>query len=137
MEDCLFCKIVAGEIPSHKIYEDKNSFVFLDIHPQSLGHAMVIPKIHAVDITELPQDKVGPLFETVQKMAKYIPETLGAAGLTVGINQGTVSGQVVPHLHVHLMPRFEGDGGGSVHSAVNNPPTEDVAKTADRLKKNI
>ncbi|MBS3903319.1 MAG: HIT family protein [Anaplasmataceae bacterium] len=137
MSDCPFCKIIAKEIPAEIIYEDENSLAFLDINPRTLGHTMVIPKVHATDLTELPADKVEPLFQTVKKLDLQIIKALSAAGLTIGINQGKVSGQVVPHLHIHLLPRFLDDGGGSIHSAVNRPPEETVSETAARIRSSI
>lgn len=121
MEDCLFCKIVKGEIPCHKIYEDDNNLAFLDIHPHAKGHIMVIPKKHAPVLTDLDDENVKSLFVAVKNVTQKIKEKLNPDGFTSGWNHGEISGQTVPHLHIHIFPRYEGDGGGSVHSIVKNP----------------
>ena len=136
--DCLFCKIVAKEIPAAILYEDDHAVAFLDVRPRSFGHTVVIPKVHAQTIVELPEAEVGPLFVVVKKMAELLKKTPlvnGSApdGITIGANQGRASGQEVDHLHVHLMPRWHGDGGSSIQSVVNNAPKESV----EEIKKKI
>ena len=130
MEDCLFCKIVVGQIQSAAIYKDDDALAFLDILPRAPGHALVVPKVHAPTLTDLPADKVGPLFLAVREVANLMLARLKPDGLTVGINHGSMSGQAVDHLHVHIIPRYKGDGGGSIHSVVNNKPVE----TIDQIK---
>ncbi len=132
--NCLFCAIVGGQIPSEKIYEDGHAVGFLDIHPQAPGHTVVVPRHHSPTLANLPQEEVGPFFLAVQSLAERLVRTLGADGLTIGINQGEVSGQSVPHLHELLIPRFQGDGGGSVHSVVHNAPKESLAEIAQRIR---
>src|SRR3989338_1074160 len=117
---CLFCKIVSREIPSEKIFEDDAAFAFLDIHPLAPGHTVVIPKVHAQNILDLPEAAVGPLFSVVKKITAALNSALKPHGFTIGINHGKVSGQAIDHLHIHVIPRFEGDGGGSLHSVVEN-----------------
>lgn len=133
MEDCLFCRIVRKEIPAHIVYEDDAALAFLDIHPHAKGHTVVIPKHHAADLAALPREAVGPLFEAVRAVAAKAVPALQADGLTIGVNQGAVSGQTVHHLHVHILPRFHGDGGGSIHSAVKAPSGEPLAEIAKIL----
>jgi histidine triad (HIT) family protein len=131
MEDCLFCKIADKKIPASVIYEDDNAIAFLDIAPRAEGHALVIPKRHSATLTDLPESEVGPLFRAVKSVAELLMNRLGADGLTIGINHGAASGQVVGHLHINILPRFEGDGGGAIQSVVHNPPAnslEDVRK---------
>lgn len=130
--DCIFCKIGAKEIPSKMIYEDEGSFAVLDIHPHAPGHTMVIPKIHAPNVMELPEDKIAPLFLAVKKVMKLLKNKLNPDGFTVGVNQGRASGQEVDHLHIHIMPRWANDRGGSVQSAVNNP--SDVEEIWEKLR---
>lgn len=132
--NCLFCKIAASEIPSHKVYEDDRTFAFLDINPRSPGHTMVISKHHAPTIIELPEKEVEPLFLTVQKVAAMVKKALEPDGFTMGINHGSVSGQTVDHLHVHIIPRWHTDNGHSIHSVVNNPPDEDLASIAKKIQ---
>jgi histidine triad (HIT) family protein len=121
MVDCVFCKIVRGELPAHTVYEDPDTMAFLDIHPMTDGHTLVIPKFHAERLSQLPPELVGKLFQTVQKVSEQIARALGAPALTIGVNDGRAAGQAVPHLHVHLIPRFPGDGGGSIHSILFTP----------------
>lgn len=134
MSDCIFCKIAEKEIPAQAIYEDASAFAFLDVRPRSTGHTMVIPKSHARTLIELPEAEVDPLFMAVKKVAGLLSERLKADGITIGINQGRASGQEVDHLHVHLMPRWNGDGGGSVQSAIDNPPKESLEEIAKKIR---
>lgn len=133
MEDCIFCKIVAGGIPAMKIYEDEYALAFLDIHPLAPGHAMVIPKEHAQTILDLSEQSIGPLFQAVKKVTKMINCGIAPRGFTIGINHGRISGQEVHHLHVHIIPRFDGDGGKSVHSVVHNPPQESLENIQKKI----
>ncbi|HZX00896.1 MAG TPA: HIT family protein [Candidatus Paceibacterota bacterium] len=135
--NCLFCKIVNGEILSEKIYEDEAAFAFLDIHPLSPGHTVLVPKVHAENILDLPEAAVGPLFLAVKKVTATLNLALKPHGFTIGINHGKVSGQAIDHLHIHLIPRFEGDGGGSIHSVVKNPPQESVVAIKEKIIKFI
>lgn len=133
--DCLFCKIIKKEIPAEIIYEDDQSLAILDVNPRAPGHSMVMPKIHSQTILDLPENKLGLLFETVKKVASLIQNGLKPEGFTIGINHGRISGQVIDHLHVHIIPRFKDDGGGSVHGVVNNPPKESLEKIKNLIKK--
>lgn len=132
--DCLFCKIGKKEIPAEMVYENEHAFAILDINPVSPGHTMVISKTHAKDLPELPKDEVGPLFEGVKMVLDKIQKALKPDGFTIGINQGSVSGQVVDHLHIHLIPRFAGDNGKSVHFVVMNPPRESLPEIAKKIR---
>lgn len=134
MTDCLFCKIANKEIPAEVIYEDAHTFAFLDIVPRAPGHTVVIPKVHARNILDLPETEIGPLFASVRKLAERLTSVLKTDGLTIGINQGKASGQTVEHLHVHLLPRFTSDRGGSIHSVVSNPPKESLKDIAAKLR---
>ncbi|MCK9187427.1 MAG: HIT family protein [Candidatus Colwellbacteria bacterium] len=131
--DCLFCKIASKEIPSSVIYEDDVALAFLDLHPLAPGHALVIPKIHAENILDLPEELIGPFFQSVKKVTALIKEKLAPRGFTIGINQGRIGGQAIDHLHVHIIPRFEGDGGGSLHSVVKNPPKESLEEIQAKI----
>jgi len=137
MADCLFCKMVRREISSEIIREDEHTLAFLDIRPRAPGHAMVIPKVHAPHLTDLPDAEIGPLFTAVKAVALRLTEILKPDGMTIGMNQGEASGQVVGHLHVHLLPRYDGDGGGAIQSVVGNPGPEVPAEIAKRLRVGI
>ena len=130
---CLFCDIVAKKIPAYVVGEDEHAIAFLDIHPRAQGHTLVIPRAHASTIIDLPEGEVGPLFSFVRRMAVTLVEKLGAEGLTIGINHGKVSGQEVEHLHVHMVPRFRNDGGGSMQNIVNNPNSASLEETVEKI----
>ena len=110
MEDCLFCKIIAGEIPCTKVYEDEMVFCFLDIAPINKGHILVIPKKHSTDLYSLPEEDLFACAKACQKMAVAVKNSVAADGINLGMNNGKAAGQLVPHAHFHVMPRFENDG---------------------------
>ncbi len=130
---CLFCKIINKETPAEIIYEDDNVIAILDIHPRSPGHTMILPKIHAENILDLPEEKIEGVFEAVKKVTELLNKSLKPDGFTIGINHGKVSSQTIEHLHIHIMPRWFDDGGGSVHDVVDNPPKESL----EEIKKKI
>jgi histidine triad (HIT) family protein len=132
--DCIFCKIASKEIKGETIYEDGHAFAILDIMPRTTGHTMVIPKVHAPTILDLPDEEIGPVFEAVKKVTARLKEILNPDGFTIGINHGDVSGQTVKHLHIHVMPRWNGDKGASIHSVVNNPGSEELSALSARLR---
>jgi histidine triad (HIT) family protein len=133
--DCLFCKIIAKQIPAYVIYEDDHVLAFLDIMPRTPGHTVVIPKVHAPTIVALPESEVGPLFMAVKKVAELLSRALTPDGITIGINQGRASGQEVDHLHVHVMPRWHNDGGGAIQSVVHNAPKESLEAIKEKILK--
>jgi histidine triad (HIT) family protein len=105
---CVFCQIVAGELPAFVVLDDDEAMAFLDVRPVFHGHVLVVPKVHVELLTDLPVDQIGPLFERVQRIAAAVPAAMGAQGTFVA-NNNKVS-QSVPHLHVHVVPRTKGDG---------------------------
>ena len=111
-KDCLFCRIIAGEIPSYKVYEDGNVLAFLDISPVNPGHTLVIPKEHYRNIEAIPADRLGEIMAAVKKIGAALKDKLGVPGYNVYENNDPVAGQEVPHLHFHVIPRQEGDGLG-------------------------
>lgn len=110
MKDCLFCKIVAGAIPSHKIYEGEHTFAFLDIRPVHIGHTLVVPKKHAEDIFSIEATDWRAMNEVVRKLAPFVREAAGADGVNIIMNNKRSAGQLIDHAHVHIIPRFVGDG---------------------------
>ncbi len=110
MSDCVFCKIAAGEIPCTRVYEDDQALAFMDIGPIIKGHVLVIPKKHYDPITETPDAVLQHLIVVVKKIAAAQRKALKTDGCNIIQNNGRVSGQAVPHLHFHVIPRFEGDG---------------------------
>jgi len=110
MPNCLFCQIVAGEIPCHKVYEDENVLAFLDIHPLNPGHTQIIPKIHSEHLLEARGEDFGAVMEAAKKITPAILQSVGAPGCNIHSNIGRAAGQVVFHTHVHLIPRYDDDG---------------------------
>ena len=108
--ECIFCKIIKGDIPSFTIYEDDLFKVILDRFPAAPGHALIIPKAHYEDMFELPQEVAEALYPLAQKIAIQIKKAVGAEGMNVVQNNGDVAGQSVYHFHLHLVPRKAGDG---------------------------
>lgn len=106
--DCLFCKIIAGEIPSHKVYENDRVFAFLDINPVSEGHTLVIPKAHATDLAAGSVEDAQALMEAIHLLAPKIVQAMGGDGYNLGMNHGESAGQIVMHTHLHIMPRKAG-----------------------------
>lgn len=109
-DDCIFCKIIKGDIPSYTIYQDNKTLAFLDVNPNSFGHALIIPKRHVSTIIDMHDEDVEAVFKTVKKVVKAIQATLAPDGLNLAVNQGEVAGQVVQHFHCHVIPRTAGDG---------------------------
>lgn len=108
--DCLFCKIIAGEIPSYKIWENDFFYAFLDIKPINLGHTLIVPKKHADDLLTMSTDTLKELGNTAQIVATMVKTGTGADGINLGMNNGRAAGQLVFHAHLHIIPRFETDG---------------------------
>ena len=121
IQDCIFCKIINGEIPNYTVYEDGQVLAFLDINPLAKGHTVVIPKIHAETLLDLDDKLINHLFLAIKKVMKKLDTKINPDGYNVGWNHGEAGGQVVVHLHVHVIPRWKGDGGGNIHSIVKNP----------------
>ena len=110
MNSCIFCKIVAGEIPSIRVYEDADVLAFMDIGPLVKGHTLVIPKSHHNLISETPDDVLAKVIAVVRKVAQAQKVGLGTDGVNIHQANGAAAGQVVPHLHFHVVPRFHHDG---------------------------
>ena len=130
MENCVFCKIIKGEIPNYTVYENEHTLAFLDIKPHAKGHTVVIPKTHETTVFDLNEETLHHVMDSVKKTMQIIQEKLNPEGFNVGWNHNSYAGQVVPHLHVHIFPRFQGDNGESMHSIVNSPgdmSVEDLA----------
>lgn len=107
---CIFCKIINKEIPAEKIYEDEKSLVFLDIEPNNPGHCLVVPKVHCENIFDVPEEILSHLLKISQKISKILKISVRAEGINIGINNGQIAGQIVPHLHIHVIPRYANDG---------------------------
>lgn len=110
--DCIFCKIIAAEIPAHVIYEDDAVLAFLDIGPLAHGHALIIPKGHYGLLTDMPQEVAASMMRVLPELGKAAMTVTQSAGFNILLNNGSVAGQVVQHVHIHLIPRNPDDGLG-------------------------
>ena len=133
MNDCIFCKIIKGEVSSQKVYEDDRTFAFLDITPINPGHTLVVPKKHSLNMLDAAEGDVCAIMAVIHKITPKILKAVGAEAFNLGANNGSVAGQIVPHLHFHIMPRFSDDGhrlwGGSHVGA------GDLEKVAEKIRK--
>lgn len=109
-DDCIFCKLANGEIPTNSIYEDDDFNVILDAAPATKGHALILPKEHADNLYELPDETAAKVLVIAKKLASHMTEKLGCDGFNVVQNNGTIAGQTVFHFHMHLIPRYKEDG---------------------------
>lgn len=109
-EQCIFCKIIAGEIPSHTIYEDEKYKVILDVGPATKGHALILPKNHYENLYELPEADAAEVFKLAKKMMIHMTDKLKCDGFNIVQNNGETAGQTVYHFHMHLIPRYKNDG---------------------------
>lgn len=107
---CIFCQIINGELSSYKVCEDEHTLAFLDIDPVHAGHVLIVPKVHYDNIEATPAAELGAVMATVKKVGALFKNRLGITGYNVGENNNLVAGQIVPHLHFHVIPRYEGDG---------------------------
>ena len=128
---CIFCKIVSGELPSYKVYEDDKVLAFLNIEPVSIGHILVIPKKHVVSLEETSPEDLTAVMLVVQKIGGTLKKKLGVDGYNVGENNGSAAGQTIPHLHFHLIPRHENDGLPSW------PKMENVSDNLEEIAKKL
>ena len=110
MSDCLFCKIITGDIPSQKVYEDEKVFVFLDIHPVNLGDALVVPKTHSETFLEMRAEDREAVMSATVKISKAIMKAVGSSACNLIYNVGADAGQLIFHTHIHVIPRFPNDG---------------------------
>lgn len=110
MNDCIFCKIAKGEIPSKTIYEDEMFRVILDLGPATKGHALILPKEHFANLYELPDNYAEALMKVARKVGLLMKDKLSCDGLNLVQNNGEIAGQTVFHFHMHMIPRYEGDG---------------------------
>jgi histidine triad (HIT) family protein len=135
--DCIFCSIINGKIPARKILETEKSLAFLDAFPLTKGHTLVIPKNHYAKIQEMSRSDNADLFETVRVLTSKIEQTFSSS--LVAVHNGKESGQEVPHVHVHIIPRTADDGAGSVHTMFRKRPqltNEELDQIAEKLSKN-
>jgi histidine triad (HIT) family protein len=133
MPDCLFCKIIKGEVPSVKVYEDEHTYAFFDINPTNIGHTLVVPKEHFENIHDISEDALCQVMHTVKKIAPAIQKAVNADGLNIASNNNKAAGQIIFHAHTHIIPRFEDDG--LVHwKGARNYNEGEVLEIAEKIK---
>ncbi|MFT8321843.1 MAG: HIT family protein [Bacillus sp. (in: firmicutes)] len=139
MSECIFCKIIAGEIPGSKVFENEHVLAFLDISQVTKGHTLIVPKTHVKDIYELTPEIARNLFEAVPKIATAIKDAYQPIGLNILNNNGEKAGQSVFHYHMHIIPRYgKGDGFGSVWKTNFDAYTNDeLSQIASTIKEKI
>ena len=131
-DDCIFCKIANGEIPSRTLYEDDKFRVILDLAPATRGHALILPKDHAANLYELSDDIASGVLVLAKNMVTQMTKKLGCDGFNLLQNNGEVAGQTVNHFHVHLIPRYLNDG-----HKIELEPLSPTAEELDEVKKQI
>jgi histidine triad (HIT) family protein len=136
-QDCVFCGIVAGEMPSHEVYENDVASAFLDVNPLARGHTVVVPRDHYERIGDMPDDVAGGLFRAINTVTPAVEAAVDAPATTVGFNNGEAAGQEVMHAHCHVVPRHPGDGAGAIHSlftGTENLSDAEMADVADAIR---
>ena len=136
MEDCIFCKIVDGKIPTIKVYEDAKVISFLDIMPANKGHCLVVPKKHAETLLEMSEEDLIATMKALKRVAKALSLSFGNASFNMVMNNGKEAGQVVNHAHIHLIPRFQKDRLRLSWSHLKYEDNE-IKEYAERIKKFI
>ena len=131
--DCIFCKIVAGEIPSFKLFEDEATLAFMDINPASEGHALVIPKEHAPDLYSVSDDALARTAVTAKRVAAALARTLNPDGLNIVQCNGAAAAQSVMHFHVHVLPRAKDDG-LAMNWGLKLGDIDAIGRLADRIR---
>jgi len=135
-DDCIFCKIIRGEIPSFKVHEDDDIFAFMDINPVNRGHVLVIPRHHGRDILETPGEWVGKTFAGAGRIARAVQKTVEPDGINILQANGPGAKQSVFHLHVHVIPRFTGDG-LTMNWELQPGDMDAIGALAEEISKNV
>lgn len=134
--DCIFCKIIVGEIPSFKIYENDDSFAFMDINPASEGHALVIPKEHAMNVHSISDTAIAATVKTAKKVAAAVDKTLNPEGLNLVQCNGPAAAQSVMHFHMHVLPRANGDE-LKLNWGLQPGDMDAIGRLAERIRANL
>jgi histidine triad (HIT) family protein len=134
---CIFCAIIDNELRAIKIFEDSMFVAFMDKYPINTGHTLVLPKKHHKDIFTMGDDEIGKLFSTVSFLAKGIAKALDAKGLNIGQNNGKAANQIVPHVHVHIIPRYNYDSPNGRWPSRNLISDEELEKIAQKIKASL
>jgi histidine triad (HIT) family protein len=137
MQDCIFCKIVSGQIPARIVRQNEKAVAFLDAFPLAAGHALVVPKTHYQKVQDMAPADAQAVFQLVHEMVGRVESATGEAASTIAVHNGKEAGQEVPHVHVHIIPRKQGDGAGPVHSMFKNrpkPSAQEMDALAEKMR---
>ena len=134
---CVFCAIVRGRSPIAKVYEDTTFLAFMDKYPITSGHTLVLPKFHYGDVFQMTEAEVGNMYRVVHIIALAVYSATGAQGLNTGQNNGRAANQIVPHVHVHIIPRYERDSQDGKWPSRKVTNYGELEKLADKIKKNL
>ncbi len=133
--DCIFCQIISKNREGHFVYEDANHVAFLDKYPIDKGHVLVVPKNHHEKITDMSEDSVGKLFSIIPRIAKAIMNSTGAVAFSLAQNNGREAKQIIPHVHVHIIPRYAEIG--AVWTKRTIPSSQELDELSTLIKKHI
>lgn len=138
--NCIFCKIIAGEIPTKVIMQNEKAMALLDAFPLAAGHTLVIPKSHYAKVQQMSEQDAMAVFEIIWKIADAVEAASQVNASTIAIHNGSEAGQEVPHVHVHIVPRKKGDGAGPIHSMFKVKPKlspKEMDVVCDRIASNL
>lgn len=136
----VFSQIIEGEIPANVVYEDETTAAFLDVNPLAPGHTLVVPKEEYERLNDIPEDVALDLYATIHRLVPAVEDAVDADATSVAFNNGEAAGQEVPHVHCHIVPRFEGDGGGNTHTMIGKKvdlDEEEFEEIAGEIESNI
>ncbi len=136
-EDCVFCKIISGEIPCHKVYEDEFVFAFLDIAPINFGHVLIIPKVHHASLTSTPVEYLEAMMRIAPVIAQAAMREIDGDGFNLHLSNGEVAGQIIPHTHLHVVPRRGTDGFSWGHRTLSYESDDAKATIAAAITKRL
>ncbi len=135
--DCIFCSIVAGDVPSRSVAETEDAIAFLDVNPLAPGHTLVVPTGHYDTVDAMPAEVQSAVFELLAELTPRVEAAVEADASNLGVNNGAAAGQEIPHVHAHIIPRFRGDGGGPIHRVAGSRPDlsdEELDDIAGRIR---
>ena len=139
-DNCIFCRIIRDELPSYRVYEDENTLAFLDINPAAPGHTLIIPKTHVAQVEDMTGEDTEALFRTLHKLVDPIQRAFNTPASTILVNNGKNANQVVPHVHIHVIPRKHMDRLSNVHNFVRTQKKvgpQELGKNAEKIREHI
>ncbi|MEW6268682.1 MAG: HIT domain-containing protein [Thermodesulfobacteriota bacterium] len=134
---CIFCRIASGEVKGEIVAREPGVVAFLDVAPLADGHTLVVPEAHVACVEDLAPEDARRLFDAVVRLAGPVREAVGAVGSTIGVNNGDATGQTIPHVHVHIVPRWAGDGGGSIHTIFPRHTSRPVSEVGTAIRQRL